>query len=125
VADLDAIPPEADWTELAMCRGKTHLFHDGKRESEGQRSRREELAKKYCAVCPVIEVCRTMGRLGREHGIWGGETDEERAAAGYLPTRSTSRRIRAAWRPQAATAADGAASPPADVDREAGSRGAA
>ncbi len=124
MADLDTLAPEQDWTELAMCRGKTHLFYDGKRESEGQRSRREELAKKYCAVCPVIEVCRTMGRIGREHGVWGGETDEERAAAGYLPTRSTSRRIRAAWRPQAATTAESSPGP-TDVDHEAGNRGAA
>lgn len=125
MADLDTLSPECDWTELAMCRGKTQLFYDGKRESEGQRSRREELAKKYCAVCPVIEVCRTMGRIGREHGIWGGETDEERAAAGYLPTRSTSRRIRAAWRPQAAAGAEDTAASATDVDREAGNRGAA
>ncbi|MEM9033563.1 MAG: WhiB family transcriptional regulator [Actinomycetota bacterium] len=97
---------EDDWKLVAKCRGKTHLFYDGKRESEGQRTRREELAKKYCAVCPVAEICKIMGRVGREHGIWGGETDEERAAAGYLPTRSTSRRIRAAWRPDQAGSED-------------------
>lgn len=92
-------PAEDDWKALGRCHGKTELFYDQRRESEGQRLRRESLAKQYCAVCPVREICKMMGRLGREHGIWGGETDEERAAAGYLPMRSTSRRIRAAWNP--------------------------
>ncbi len=35
--------------------------------------------------------CRNAGRLNLEHGIWGGENDEERALAGYAP-RSPSRR---------------------------------
>ncbi len=93
-------PAEDDWKVSARCHGKTELFYDQSRESEGQRGRREQLAKQYCDVCNVKGICKMMGRLGREHGIWGGETDEERAAAGYLPMRSTSRRIRAAWRPR-------------------------
>lgn len=91
---------DPDWTIHAKCHGRTHLFYDQARESEAQRLRRESLAKRYCAACPVSGICRAVGRAGREHGIWGGETDEERAAAGYLPMRSTSRRIRAAWRPE-------------------------
>jgi len=30
-------------------------------------------------------MCKLAGRAGREHGMWGGENDEERAAAGYAP----------------------------------------
>jgi hypothetical protein len=39
----------------------------------------------------VSEPCREMARTSRENGLWGGETEEERAAAGYAP-RSISRR---------------------------------
>jgi hypothetical protein len=52
---------------------------------------REALALSYCLACPVILPCRRNARLNREHGFWGGENDEQRAAAGY-PPRSPSRR---------------------------------
>jgi len=94
---VSAAADEDDWQLFAVCKGKTHLFYEAPRESEQMRFRRESLAKRYCAACPVTEICRLNGRLGREHGVWGGETDEERAAAGFLPMRSTSRRIRAAY----------------------------
>lgn len=102
--------PEADdWRDAAVCKGKTHIFYDQPRESEQMRIRRESLAKRYCAACPVNEACRIIGRAGREHGVWGGETDEERAAAGYMPMRSTSRRIRAAYQPTEQSSPSGAA----------------
>lgn len=36
-------------------------------------------------------ACRSEARHNRENGFWGGESEEERAAAGY-PPRSISRR---------------------------------
>ena len=80
-----------NWTAQAMCRSKTALFFAPPGEREGRRKRREALASAYCAVCPVQEICRNAGRQGREHGIWGGENDEERAAMGFAP-RSPHRR---------------------------------
>jgi Transcription factor WhiB len=56
------------------------------------------LAKSYCAVCPLIEPCRELGRLNRENGIWGGENEEERAAAGYAPRATERRSVAAAAR---------------------------
>jgi WhiB family redox-sensing transcriptional regulator len=47
--------------------------------------------------CPVIEACRAWARERREYGFWGGESEEERAAAGYpvsLPTGRVARVIR-------------------------------
>jgi hypothetical protein len=31
----------------------------------------------------VLEPCRAWAREKREYGFWGGESEEERAAAGY------------------------------------------
>lgn len=81
----------ADWTEHAVCKGKTHLFFGLPGERPERRARREGLARKYCAACPVMLACRGEARQNRENGFWGGESEEERAAAGFAP-RSISRR---------------------------------
>ena len=79
------------WTEAALCKGKTELFFGSPRERPERRARREDLARKYCLVCPSLEPCRDVARNNRENGFWGGESEEERAAAGYPPS-SISRR---------------------------------
>ena len=46
----------------------------------------------------MLEACRVEAREQREYGFWGGESEEERAAAGYgvaLPTGRVARRIQA------------------------------
>jgi len=83
-----------------MCKGKTHMFFATPGERDGRRRRREALARAYCAVCPVVEPCRDAGRGGREHGLWGSESDEQRAAAGF-GARSPHRRSVAAAARQA------------------------
>ena len=35
-----------------------------------------------CDGCRVVVACRDRARAGRENGFWGGESEEERAAAG-------------------------------------------
>ncbi len=47
--------------------------------------------KVRCEACPVLVPCREMARRNGENGFWGGESEEERAAAGYAPV-SISRR---------------------------------
>ena len=91
IDDLQLIP-EADadgfalgWAAKAECRGSTHLFFAPDRERPGRRSRRERAARALCATCPVLEPCRAWARENREFGFWGGETEEERASAGYRP----------------------------------------
>jgi hypothetical protein len=36
-------------------------------------------------LCPIIFACRDYARANGEWGIWGGEDERERAAAGYAP----------------------------------------
>lgn len=81
-----------------MCRGKTKIFFARPGEREGRRKRREALARAYCACCTVAEECRQAGRAGREHGLWGGENDEQRAAAGFGPRSPHRRAVAAAAR---------------------------
>lgn len=92
MASADEMLCAGNWTSQAMCRDKTALFFAPPGERDGRRRRREALASAYCAVCPVKAMCMLAGRQGREHGIWGGENDEERALAGFAP-RSPHRRV--------------------------------
>lgn len=72
-----------DWQQEAACRGMdTELFFHPEGERGGTRRRRAEAAKAICATCPVIEQCREAAIAAREpYGVWGGMTEEERAAA--------------------------------------------
>ena len=51
-------------------------------------------AKRVCRVCPHRIECRDEARESGSHGIWGGETEQERIDAGFAvfgrpATRST------------------------------------
>jgi len=81
----------ANWPDSAICKGLTHVFFGPAAERPERRAEREAIAATYCMACPVLMPCRLSARLNREHGFWGCENDEERAAAGYAP-RSPSRR---------------------------------
>jgi WhiB family redox-sensing transcriptional regulator len=67
------------------------LFFGLAGERPERRVRREARARKVCEGCPVLEPCRQKARLQGENGFWGGESEEERAAAGCPPI-SISRR---------------------------------
>lgn len=55
--------------------------------------RREAAARVICQACPVLLECRNHARTNREYGFWGGESEDERAAAGYpVPAAVGSRR---------------------------------
>jgi WhiB family redox-sensing transcriptional regulator len=90
-------------TAEAACVGRTGLFFAPHAESAKQRERREAQARALCLQCPCLEPCRSWARSHREYGFWGGESEEERAAAGYpvpIPLGRASRLIRA-WRESA------------------------
>jgi hypothetical protein len=72
------------------CRQQPDAFHAPAGEHFGTPGylRRVNTARELCFRCPIKLSCREQGRQLREPGIWGGETDEERAAAGY-PTPET------------------------------------
>jgi len=82
---------DASWSDAALCKGLTHVFFGPPAERPERRVEREAIAASYCLACPVAIPCRRTARINREHGYWGAENDEERAAAGYTP-RSPSRR---------------------------------
>ena len=69
------------------CKTKSHLFHapHGERTDNPERDQRIAEAVDLCLDCPLMIACRDLGRALRERGVWGGETDDERAAAGYPP----------------------------------------
>lgn len=81
--DLPKRYRQQEWMALAACRGRTHLFFPPRAERPQARERREAKARRICASCPVVLECRWYARLHREYGFWGGESEEERAAAGY------------------------------------------
>lgn len=92
----DFVPPS--WHAMAMCSGKTAIFFATPGERDGRRAKREALARAYCACCPVAAECREAGRSGREHGLWGGENDEERAGQGFGSKSPHRRAVAAAAR---------------------------
>ena len=71
------------WTADAACTGQTDLFFAPAGERPEARVTRESRARAICASCPVLLECRDWARENREYGFWGGESEEERAAAGY------------------------------------------
>jgi WhiB family transcriptional regulator, redox-sensing transcriptional regulator len=67
----------------ARCQGHTELFFGPSGERPEHRLARETIARAFCAACSVELACRTWAREHRENGFWGGESEEERAAAGF------------------------------------------
>jgi WhiB family transcriptional regulator, redox-sensing transcriptional regulator len=76
-----------DWFAEALCLGRFDWFFPSEREGSSSREYREHQARRLCARCPVLDECRAFAREHGEHGFWGGETEHERAAAGYPPRR--------------------------------------
>jgi WhiB family redox-sensing transcriptional regulator len=71
------------WMNHAACRGLTHLFFPSPAERPQARERREATAREVCAGCVVNATCRAFARDHHEYGFWGGESEDERHAAGY------------------------------------------
>ncbi len=88
-------PVRLDWAAKAACQGRTRLFFAPHAERPQARVRREAAARQVCALCPVRFECRDHARSHYEYGFWGGESEEERQAAGFAvpdPAGSRSRR---------------------------------
>lgn len=82
-------------TPVRPCAANPHLFHapDGERSDSAERDQRIAEAIDLCLDCPLMITCRDTARAQGQTGIWGGETDQERRAAGYrLKAYSTGRR---------------------------------
>jgi len=71
------------WTADAACSGQTELFFAPAGERPETRLLREARARAICGSCVALDPCRRWARENREYGFWGGESEEDRAAAGF------------------------------------------
>jgi WhiB family redox-sensing transcriptional regulator len=71
------------WTTDAACTGRSEVFFAPAGERPETRMLREANARAICNTCSVIVSCRQWARDNREYGFWGGESEEDRAAAGF------------------------------------------
>lgn len=72
-----------EWMRRGACKGLTHLFFPAPAERPQARERREASARQVCASCPVQATCQDYARDHHEYGFWGGESEDERHAAGF------------------------------------------
>ena len=84
------VTPLLPWAERGRCRGADpKQFHAPFGEDAHDRIVREtDVKTRYCAHCDVVTMCRDWARDHREYGVWGGESEAERAAAGFAPALS-------------------------------------
>ena len=71
-----------DWQLSAACRGmdSATFFHPPD-ERNAARANRIEQAKAICRGCPAMMECREHALRAREpYGVWGGLSEDERAA---------------------------------------------
>ena len=85
-ADVRVYSDPSEWMPHGACRGQSDLFFAPFAERPEARARREAKARAICVNCPAVEPCRDYARENRELGFWGGESEAERASAGYAPT---------------------------------------
>ncbi len=74
---------DTNWNQFSECIGHTSLFFPPRAERPQARERREAKAKVICAACNVSWECRWYARFSREYGFWGGESEAQRAEAGF------------------------------------------
>jgi WhiB family redox-sensing transcriptional regulator len=69
-----------EWQYAGACRETDpETFFSPDAERGPRRRAREAAAKALCAVCPVIQECRSHALAVREpYGVWGGLTINER-----------------------------------------------
>jgi WhiB family redox-sensing transcriptional regulator len=80
---IDRTETDDDWMEAGACKGLTHLFFPSAAERPQARERREAAARAVCRGCCVRGSCMDFARDHHEYGFWGGESEDERHAAGY------------------------------------------
>jgi WhiB family transcriptional regulator, redox-sensing transcriptional regulator len=74
--------PRWGWQDEAACRGMSlDLFFASDGERQRERERREEVALRVCAQCPVRRSCLEHAlRAPENYGVWGGMTEDGRTA---------------------------------------------
>lgn len=101
-----------EWQLEAACRGlDLNAFFHPPGERSRRRERRIREAKQVCAGCPVVQQCLQHALGAQEpYGIWGGLSEEERAAVlGLKSMSSSARKQKVAWGRLGAVTGSGAA----------------
>ncbi len=86
MADVRKLPvPVTDiwnWQLRAACRTiDSGVFFHPEGERGEYKTSREARALRVCQSCPVLETCRRHALAVEEpYGVWGGQTEGERAA---------------------------------------------
>ncbi len=72
----------SSWRLWAACRTvDTAVFFSPDAERGRAREAREARAKAICAHCPVIRECAIYAlTAGERYGVWGGLSEQDRAA---------------------------------------------
>ena len=73
VLDLPPILPAA--ADPPPCSIDPELWFPTKHSPRADR----RLARRICENCDFRDACMKAGRDGNEHGVWGGETQRQRA----------------------------------------------
>ena len=73
-------PDNWKWQDDAACKEVDYdLFFYEDQERGDRKQERITAAKAICNACPVINECLSWANsVGESHGIWGGQTPEER-----------------------------------------------
>jgi WhiB family redox-sensing transcriptional regulator len=93
---IDHVKTDEDWMLGGACKGLTHLFFPPAAERPQARERRESAAEDVCGDCSVQVHCIDFARDHHEYGFWGGESEDERHAAGFRLIAPIGIRARAA-----------------------------
>lgn len=73
------LTPQQDWRKQADCRDQHEIMFDHLGETKMMKLEREQLAKRICAGCRVLEQCLEQAITNNESGaVWGGLNDDER-----------------------------------------------
>ena len=89
------VDKDTEWFDKANCKGRTELFFADQFERPIETRKKERIAAAICAACPVSDECKAYARRNGEHGFWGGESEDQRFATGYLKDPVLIRRDRA------------------------------
>lgn len=84
-----------EWFEEANCKGQSIVFFESVLDKPVDKRQKEKQAAAICAKCAVINECKEYARRNGEHGFWGGESEDQRYAIGYLKDPVLHRRDRA------------------------------
>lgn len=78
------------WQDRGRCRTVPADFYPEKTGTAHTMA-----AKKVCRACPVRQICLEHALTHREHGVWGGLTQQERGAMQAARRRNEARMKRA------------------------------